>query len=319
MPLPFFVITINAAEVLASPTESARPGAGGYWDRIRAGAVTALATTTGMGQFPAWYHRFREDPDSVVHITVADDVRNAAREGKVGIIFHLQKPGDLDGSPDRVEILYRLGVRMMQLTYNERSLFGDGCTERVDGGLSDLGVKVIAAMNTVGMLVDVTHAGARTARDIVDASGSPVIASHSNAHAVCANPRNLEDELMTAIAAGGGMVSVTAFPSMVRWELPSLAQFLDHIDHIANLIGPDRVGIGLDFCQIPQASWDSGRFSSKAYQPPPWVFPEGLAGPEDVPNIASGLRTRGYDERDVLGIMGENILRLFEQVWKPVG
>ena len=312
------MITINAAEVLARATDSARPGAGGYWDRVRAGGTTAFATTTGMGQFPSWYRRFREDADSLIHVTAADDVRRAATEGKLGVIFHLQKPGDLEGSADRVEILYRLGVRMMQLTYNDRSLYGDGCTERSDGGLSDLGAKVVAAMNAVGMLVDVTHAGPRTAGDIVEASSSPVIASHSNAHAVCPNPRNLSDELMIAIAEGGGMVGVTAFPSLVRWEAPTIEQFLDHIDYIADLIGRDRVGFGLDFCQIPQESWDSGRFSPKAYPPPPWVFPDGLAGPEDVSNIAAGLRARGYDEAAVRGIMGENLLRLFEQVWKPI-
>lgn len=313
------MITINAAEVLARATDPAGPGASDYWDRVRAGGTTAFATTTGMGHFSNWYRRFREDADSLLHVTAAEDVLRAEAEGKIGVIFHLQKPGDLEGSPERAEILYRLGVRMMQLTYNERSPFGDGCTERNDAGLSDLGVKVVAAMNAVGMLLDVTHAGPRTARDIVEASISPVIASHSNADAVCPNPRNLSDELMRAIAAGGGIVSVTAFPSLVRWEDPSIEQFLDHIDHIAVLIGHDRVGFGLDFCQIPQESWDSGRFSPKAYPPPPWVFPDGLAGPEDIPNIADGLRSRGYDESSVRGIMGENLLRLFAQVWKPIG
>ena len=313
------MITINAAEVLARATDPAGPGANDYWDRLRAGGTTAFAATTGMGQFPAWYRRFREDADSLIHVTSAEDVRRADADGKLGVIFHLQKPGDLEGSPERVEILYRLGVRMMQLTYNDRSLFGDGCTERGDGGLSDLGAKVVAAMNAMGMLVDVTHAGPRTARDIVEASSVPVIASHSNADAVCPNPRNLSDELMLAIAAGGGMVGVTAFPSLVRWQEPTIEQFLDHIDYITDLIGRDRVGFGLDFCQIPQESWDSGRFSPKAYPPPPWVFPDGLAGPEDIPDIAEGLRGRGYDEASVRGIMGENLLRLFEHVWKPVG
>ena len=99
---------------------------------------------------------------------------------------------------------------------------------------------------------------------------------------------------------------------MVRWREPTLERMLDHFDHIAGLVGPEHVGFGLDFCSIPQESWDSGRFSPRAYPPPPWVFPPGIAGPEEVPNLTEGLRRRGYGEAEVRGIMGENLLRLFE-------
>ena len=112
------------------------------------------------------------------------------------------------------------------------------------------------------------------------------------------------------------MIGVTAFPSLVRWQEPTLEQMLDHIDHIAALAGAEHIGFGLDFCSIPQESWDSGRFSPTAYPPPPWVFPSGIAGPEEVPNLTAGLIRRGYGEAEVRGIMGANLLRLFETVWR---
>lgn len=301
---------INGAEVMAHPQE-----ANGYWDQIRSGGTTVFAATTTMKQMPGWFRRFRED-DQLIHVACTADIRRAKAEDKLGIIFHIQQPIDVGEEPDNVEVLYRLGVRMMQVTYNQRNLFGDGCTERADGGLSNLGVQVVRIMNEVGMVVDVTHAGWRTAFDIIEVSNGPVIASHSNAHALCQNPRNLSDELIEAIAASGGMVGVTAFPSLVNWEEPTIEDFLDHIDYIAHRIGPERVGFGLDFCQIPIESWTSGRFSPKAYAPPPWVFPSGIATPEEIPNITQGLMHRGYSEAQIRGIMGENFLRLFDQIWK---
>lgn len=305
------LIVINGAETLARPRER-----GSWWQRIRAGGITAFAATTGPAELPAWFRRFRDD-GGLLHVTEPRHVTDAKAAGRLGVIFHAQKPpAELAADPDQAWNLQRLGVRMLQLTYNERSPFGDGCTERADGGLSDLGVRAVAALNDAGVLIDVSHAGHRTALDIVAASSQPVAASHCNAWAVCPNPRNLRDEAITAIAERGGVIGVTAFPSMVRWRQPTLEQMLDHVDHVAALVGHEHVGFGLDFCSIPQESWDSGRFSPAAYPPPPWVFPDGIAGPEQTPNLTAGLVRRGCDPAAVRGIMGENLLRLFTAVWR---
>ena len=305
------LIVINGAEVLARADER-----GAYWQRIRAGGATAFAATTGRAQLPAWFRRFRDD-DTLLHVTEPRHIREAKAAGRLGVIFHAQKPPlELADDPDEAWNLQRLGIRMLQLTYNEHSPFGDGCTEPTDAGLSEPGVRVVRAANEAGILIDVSHAGHRTAMDIIAASSEPVVASHCNADAVCRNPRNLRDEAIAAIACRGGVIGVTAFPSLVRWQEPTLEQMLDHIDHIAALAGAEHIGFGLDFCSIPQESWDSGRFSPTAYPPPPWVFPSGIAGPEEVPNLTAGLIRRGYGEAEVRGIMGANLLRLFETVWR---
>ena len=305
------LIVINGAEVLARADER-----GAYWQRIRAGGTTAFAATAVRAQLPAWFRRFRGD-DSLLHVTEPRHVREAKADGRLGVIFHAQKPPpELAGDPDEAWNLQRLGFRMLQLTYNDHSPFGDGCTEAADDGLSALGARVVRAANEAGILLDVSHAGRRTALDVVAASSEPVVASHSNADAVCGNPRNLTDEAIAAIAERGGVIGVTAFPSMVRWREPTLERMLDHFDHVAGLVGPEHVGFGLDFCSIPQESWDSGRFSPAAYPPPPWVFPPGIAGPEEVPNLTEGLARRGYGDAEIRGIMGENLLRLFETVWR---
>ncbi len=305
------LIVINGAEVLARADDR-----GAYWQRIRAGGTTAFAATAVRAQLPAWFRRFRDD-DSLLHVTEPRHVREAREEGRLGVFFHAQKPPpELADDPDEAWNLQRLGIRMLQLTYNDHSPFGDGCLEPADAGLSDAGVRVVQAANEAGILLDVSHAGHRTAMEIVAASSEPIVASHSNADTVCRNPRNLRDEAVAAIAGCGGVIGVTAFPSMVCWREPTLERMLDHIDHVAALVGAEHVGFGLDFCSIPQQSWDSGRFSPRAYTPPPWIFPPGIAGPEEVPNLTDGLLRRGYGEAEVRGIMGENLLRLFGRVWR---
>ena len=245
-------------------------------------------------------------------------VREAKADGRLGVIFHAQKPPpELADDPDEAWNLQRLGIRMLQLTYNDHSPFGDGCTGADRRGPERCWAFGWCGRRTrPGSCSTSRTPGRRTAMDVIAASSEPVVASHCNADAVCRNPRNLADEAIAAIAERGGVIGVTAFPSMVRWQEPTLERMLDHIDHVAALVGPEHVGFGLDFCSIPQETWDSGRFSPAAYPPPPWIFPPGIAGPEEVPNLTEGLVRRGYGEAEVRGIMGENLLRLFERVWR---
>src|SRR5207249_2922710 len=175
-------------------------------------------------------------------------IEAAKRAGKVAVVLQFQGGTPLDYNANLVEAFYRLGVRVIQLTYNERNPLGDGCTERTDAGLSDLGVRVIAEMNRLGVAVDLSHVGYRTSMEAIEASAAPVIFSHSNARAVCDSARNLTDDQMRAAAARGGVIGVNAFPAFVaRHQAPTVEHLLDHIEYMVRVVGDDHVGLGFDF------------------------------------------------------------------------
>ena len=205
---------------------------------------------------------------------------------------------------------------MIQLTYNERNPLGDGCTERTDAGLSDLGVQVVAEMNRLGIVIDLSHVGYRTSMEAMEASRAPVIFSHSNAKAICNSARNLTDDQIRAAAAGGGVVGVNAFPAFVsRDPAPSVEHFLDHIDHMVGLIGENHVGLGCDFSRETEDDYEYFKYKEDVYPRPPWVYPAGIDGFAKIPNVSRGLVARGYRDDTIRKILGGNFFRIFRQVW----
>jgi membrane dipeptidase len=179
---------------------------------------------------------------------------------------------------------------------------------------------MIAEMNRLGIVVDVSHTGLTSSLEAIEASSAPCIASHSNAAAVHANRRNLPNELVEAIAAGGGVIGMNGFPSFVAAsDRPTLDQLIDHIVHIDGLVGPGHVGLGIDFYEGGRADYEaalaSGAWSADNYGPPPYHYPAGLEGPAGLPALTARLLERGYEENGVRGILGENWLRVYEDVW----
>jgi membrane dipeptidase len=261
----------------------------------------------------------RETPGLRLATSVAD-VRAAKAADDLAVILHFQGAEPLEYEPALVEVYWRLGVRVLQLAYNRRNPFCDGCEEPHDAGLSVLGRRLIAEMNRVGMLVDVSHTGVRSSLEAVAASKAPCIASHSNAAAVHRNRRNLPDELIRAIAESGGVIGMNGFPSFVAAsDRPSLDQFIDHMVYIDSLVGPGHVGIGLDYYDGNRADYEallaSGVWSAENYGPPPYHYPAGLERPDGLPALTARLLERGYTEDAVRGILGENWLRVYEKVW----
>jgi membrane dipeptidase len=312
-------VVIDGACPLVSAREIRR-----HLPALRAGGVTCAVGTVAsiegaraaLGQVAAWYPAIRALAGRVVLATTAAQVEVAKRAGQVAVVLQFQGGQPLEYDPNLVEAFHRLGVRIVQLTYNARNPLGDGCTERTDAGLSALGLAMIAEMDRVGMLLDLSHVGPRTSLEALEASRAPAVFSHSNPRAVCDHPRNLSDEHLRRVAAKGGVVGVNAFPAFVRRPgTPTLDDLLDHVDHLARVMGPEHVGLGLDFAMETEEDYDYFGYKPEFYPRPPWTYPTGIDGFAAIPNVTRGLLARGYPEADVRGILGGNFLRVFRAVW----
>ena len=181
----------------------------------------------------------------------AADLDRAKKDGKCAVIMGIQNADQFESAED-VALFRRLGLRCAQLTYNSQNRIGSGSTDRVDGGISDYGAAIIAAMEKAGMLIDVSHCGDRTTLDAI--AGGPIAITHSNARALVDHPRVKTDEAIRALAAKGGVMGITGVRMFVRATDPTdVGHMADHIDHVAKLVGIDHVGIGSDADQIGRA------------------------------------------------------------------
>lgn len=313
-----------------------RLGDEGLAEIARSG-ITMLDTTLGPAGTPTfsydaavrdlatWHGNFARYRDHLIHVRRADDIVQAKREGKLGVMLGFQNATHLDRDLRNVDFFYNLGIRQMQLTYNELNALGAGCTERVDTGLSDFGVEVVERMNALGMLVDLSHCGVRTTLDAIEVSRRPVIFSHSNCRALNDNMRCKSDEQIRRLAAKGGVMGITTVNFFVSHKPRStLDDFIDHIEHVARLVGIDHVGIGSD-SSIPgwrvsfpdeKAFWDfHGQFKFKPGADVRWPpFIEALDVPEKFHVIRRRLLERGFSRSDVAKVLGGNFLRIYREI-----
>jgi membrane dipeptidase len=303
------------------------------WPKWLDGGVTAVMATVAtnedtagaLGQVAAWLAQLRRSSSRMRHATSVADIEQAKRDRRLAVVFHFQNARPLGHDAALVEVFHRLGVRAIQLTYNVKSAIGDGCTERTNSGLSDLGIEVVQEMNRVGVLVDLSHTGVQTTLDAMDVSSDPVIFSHSNARAVCDHPRNLTDEQILGAARGGGVIGLNGFPRFVTGDTdrPTLEHLLRHLDHIVELAGADHVGLGLDYFSTDAAGYarwvDEGLWKSELYPPPPYHYPSGIEDPSRLPALARALLERGYSDEQALKVLGGNFLRVFGRVWNGSG
>jgi membrane dipeptidase len=201
----------------------------------------------------------------------------------------------------------------VQLTDDYKGLLGDGCTERTDCGLTDYGLWAIRTMNEEGLLIDCSHAGYRTSMEAIEASRDPVVFSNSNVFAVAPGKRNLRDDQIRAAAAKGGAIGVSAFAPFVDPANPALSRLIDHVDHIARLVGVDHVMLGLGY------SRGTGRPAGLPRDPA--TYPAGprryaLKDYAELSALREGLRARGYGDDAVDQMLGGNALRVFRTVWR---
>jgi membrane dipeptidase len=255
----------------------------------------------------------------------ADDFFRAKAEGKHAGWINAQLQGGIERNfIDLIEPSYNLGLRMIQLSYTNMTFIGAGCTERTDAGVSNYGANVIALMNKLGIIVDTGHCGHQTTLDACALSIAPVVASHTSAKGVYNHPRGKSDEELRAIAGTGGVIGVVAVPFFLKpGDQITIDAMLDHINYITNLVGWKHVAIGTDWpAQLPKLAKIRNVFDAyvfglgfgKEHKINSLQYVSGFDDYRDFPNITRGLVKRGYSDKEIKGILGENFLRVFKEV-----
>ena len=245
------------------------------------------------------YRELDSHPEEMLLATRAADIERAKEEDKVAAVIGLEGAEALEGDLGVLRVLYRLGVRLLTVTWSRRNQAADGGYEmRTGGGLTEFGVKLVEECNNLGIILDISHLSPAGARDVLELSKRPVVASHSNSRALCSHWRGLDDLQLQALARNGGLSGVTFVPAFVANERKeaSLQKLLDHVDHIAQVAGIDHVGLGSDF---------------DGFAPP---GPRGLEDVTKMPSITEGLLKRGYADDDVRKVLGGNWMRVFREV-----
>lgn len=297
-----------------------------------------------LNYIDSFYELIRNHHEQIEQATTADDVRRIVRDGKLAGILCIEGGHAIEDDLSVLRAYHKLGVRYMTLTWNNTNNWADGVLDNPEhGGLTHFGKEVVKEMNRLGMIVDISHVAPKTFWDAVQVTSKPVIASHSSAKAICNSPRNMTDDQIRAMASNGGVIGVNYevtfvgeryrrekknlddqqtedikkahqdYPACSRkleqalndineqhknnvadLQLPHWTEIVDHIDHVVETAGIDHVGLGSDF--------DGA------------TMPEGMENCSKVPKITDELLKRGYSDQDVRKILGENHLRVMEEV-----
>jgi membrane dipeptidase len=320
-----------------------------YNERIADGGLTAINFTVpdvtddaaaALRSIREYYEVARRDPRIAIARSVPD-IERCKRDGKLAAIIGCQNSRFLGTELVNVEIFARIGLRVVQLTYNERNFAGDGWMEPNDAGLSFFGASLIRELETWGLLLDLSHIGRRTFDDAIKASRQPVIVSHAGIRAFVDHGRAVSDDQLRAIASTGGATGVTSFGAF-NWrggdQRPRLSDFLDAIEHAVHVAGIDHVGIGTDTVVEPggyppkvrdsyamtydpystESKERAARFRQVTAGIPTDDHLEGFRSMEHLPRVTQGLLDRGYSDTDVQKVIGANFMRVFGAVWKPI-
>jgi len=245
-----------------------------------------------------FYKELHDHEDKMILFTKVSDVSEAEKQGKIAAMLSIEGGEAVEADLGILRMLYRLGLRAMTLTWNERNQIADGAGEgRTKGGLTNFGVELVKEMNNIGMVVDVSHLSDPGFFDVIETTTKPVIASHSNCRAICNHRRNLTDDMIKILADNGGVMGMNFSASFVdeNKEHATLERVLDHVDHVVKVASVEHVGIGSDFDGIE-------------------TTPKGLEDVTRMPYLTEGLLKRGYKEDDIRKILGENFLRVFSEV-----
>ena len=256
-------------------------------------------------------------------ILKAKDIEYAYQNKKKGIIINLQNLEPIGQNLEMLDLFYMMGIRVAQLTLNTKNLIGTGCIARRDRGLTEFGSEIIARMEKLGMVVDISHCGPQTSLDAIEHSNNPLMATHTSAKNLYDHPRAKEDNILHAIAEKGGYIGVLTIQGFISNKLePTIDDWIDQIDYIVNLIGIDHVGIGTDYYgnAIPhQLAATLDEFLIKLGMGPEHggLFQykmKKFGDYTEFPNLIDGLKIRGYSNNEIKKIAGENFMRVFKKV-----
>lgn len=258
--------------------------------------------------------------DLLLKVRTTKDIHRAKAEGKTGVMMGFQNAHAFEDQIGYVQIFKDLGVGIVQMCYNTQNLVGTGCYER-DGGLSGYGREIVAEMNRVGMLCDLSHVGPNTAKEVIIESKQPVAYSHCLPAGLKEHPRNRTDEELKFIADNGGFVGVTMFAPFLKAGInATIDDYVEAIQYIYNIVGEDAIGIGTDFTQgqgydfFEYLTHDKG-YARRLTRFGEIINPLGMRTVGDFPNLTEALLKHGFSERQVVKIMGENWVNLLAEVW----
>ena len=302
---------------------------------VRQSGITAINFTISdptfegtVGNIAAVEALVEQHPDTFLLVRRHSDIARAKRENKIGVLPGFQYTAFLEEKPERIEMFRRFGVRIMQLTYNNRSLFGDGCLEPGNAGLSKAGIAAVKTMNDLGVAVDLSNSGYRTTAEGIAESAKPVLISHSGCAAVYAHPRNKPDEILKSLADRGGYFGVYLMPYVVASPtVPTREHVLNHVVHAINVCGADHVGIGSDgsvqktvLTAEQKATFDQDIARRKklgigAPGEDRYPYVPDLNGPGHMEIIATELAKRGQPASVIEKVLGANFQRVIGEIW----
>ena len=272
------------------------------------------ATIRTLARFRAW---LQTHPKRYALVKTTADIKRARKDGKLAVAFDLEGMNALNGDINMVRLYYDLGVRQMLFAYNLNNLAGGGCHDG-NAGLTAFGRAVVKEMNRVGMLVDCSHSAYRTTMEAMEISEAPVIFSHSCAKALRNHGRNIADEQIKACARTGGVIGINGVSLFLGENDTRSETFVDHIAHMADLVGAEHVGIALDYA-FDAGDVDDLLEANQAYWPPSEDYgrwPTSYVPPKQLLEITETMVKRGFRDREILGVLGGNFMRVAGQVWK---
>ncbi|HET8580531.1 MAG TPA: membrane dipeptidase [Nitrospiraceae bacterium] len=291
-------------------------------ERYRESGVSFVSLNIGMDLNPfentmqvlARYRSYvSSNPDRYVLASTVDAIRKAKETGKLAIAFDLEGSEPLLENLNMISLYYDLGVRQMLLAYNKDNRASGGCIEgRI--GLTDFGREVIREMNRVGMVVDLSHMAYRATLEACEVSTAPVIFSHSNPSGLRPHARNISDEQIKACAQTGGVVGINGIGDFLGGTSSEL--IVRNIEYVMNLVGPEHVGLGLDYVVDKQELIEYVEGHPDIFPPDKMKDLLSFVQPEQFPEFTELLYQKGYGEQIIRGILAENFLRVAEQVWK---